>query len=240
MSSSSSEAVPADTSAATIQRLAFAGSGHTSTGAAPLVGRVHTKLAASFAAYDARYDGVMGVYTDGISKHDCCVSGTAGLRFLMSVISVGCLIVSFCVSIKTDSPVHILWGASGVVICCLVLWLTTRADRGITYWRALRKHKGWPTLPRTQTRAARVTLLLDSPEQQAFLDLEHDLFDYEAPVGRGVWHTAVPEATVERLHSTLAAQADFEALTVPHQERTLALACLDVSVYGVRVHAKAE
>ncbi len=223
-----------------IHRIAFGANADASaiaTGAAvpALVARVHARLGEAFTCYDRHYQGIIGASPAGVCAmaSDTLIRG----RFDQILLGTACaalisLALGAILAILADNIAYMGVGILGFVLCATAGYHWCNSARYCAYWTALRARPDWVALPRTQTRAQRITGLIDTPERQAFIDAERLCFmaSTEWPLQ---WdHTKCTKARMEHMYDTKQKTCvEFRALSEAEQERVLALMTVDECVY---------
>jgi len=191
-----------------------------------MVDTVHRRVAKAYAIYeDAGH-----VRESPFEIVAWCLLISAGTLFVqwLAVRNVGgAILVWACVTLPLLVAAGGLWSCFGGVL-----------------HRQMAKHQVPMPVRSNMARRERIKRILDNPAQAALMDRFAEDLLVTDPNKRNqtsgeymtekitCWARPPTTALVEKLHATLAATADFGALVPADQERALALAVVNVCLFG--------
>ncbi len=201
---------------------------HSPTGEPALVGRVHATLVQSFDTYYATWRGVQDG-GKGCVGADACI-----VLFWGSVANVGVTFVASGIYTHIHSIPWSLW------ILFALIWEIWVVVLAFSETDRQRQHRLLCSIqsqdPVTSTKPnERLPRVLDQPARAALVDLyANRILDAKLRF----WLTAPAEALVARLYRALEHEAVWADYKPGEQERALALAVLDVCLYGETTAAR--
>jgi hypothetical protein len=192
---------------------------HSPSGYAPVVGRVLATLRERHATYQTMIRPVRE--TPVIAGFVSFMLGTLWAT-LCSLVAY--LVVNHMLELRVTPWLFVTMAAvAEVVVLALTFGVAEAAhyDALLAHLRTdhVKSHNGDDGDPKT----AHLVQVLDAPERAAPVDVL---------LKRAEWRTAPSEARIATVYAALALQPVFLAQSEAEQERTLALAMLDVVVYG--------